>query len=83
MPGAINWEPPASQASSNIMGMMMLKKRKRDAESRQETTVVPSTLFNRPCLLSSGPDLTSIQTTHKTLDITFEEKTTGTEDRAV
>ncbi|DAA77756.1 TPA_exp: Uncharacterized protein A8136_6302 [Trichophyton benhamiae CBS 112371] len=53
MPGAINWEPPASQASSNIMGMMMLKKRKRDAESRQETTVVPSPSMQTPSCLQS------------------------------
>ncbi|EZF35421.1 hypothetical protein TMEN_5866 [Trichophyton mentagrophytes] len=57
MPGAINWEPPASQASSNIMGMMMLKKRKRDAESRQENTVVPSPSIQTPSCLQTrvGP----------------------------
>ncbi|EFR02197.1 hypothetical protein MGYG_05200 [Nannizzia gypsea CBS 118893] len=51
MPGAINWEPPASQASSHIMGMMMLKKRKRDAESGQESSSALSPSIHA----SSGP----------------------------
>ncbi|KAF3898637.1 hypothetical protein GTR04_0022 [Trichophyton interdigitale] len=60
MPGAINWEPPASQASSNIMGMMMLKKRKRDAESRQENTMVPSHSIQTPSCLQTRVEPSSI-----------------------